>query len=185
MLVLVLVPIPFPLIVPLLMPVVPGLPEPTVEPVPPDPTAPAAVPPLPDPPPAPPAPPAAPPAPPPPARAMEEPTARPNDRIIVVNFMRIPFLDTSQRRSSLHRSRTTGFRHGAAKSATDVGQARAAGARETYLRATVLRPSGLVPLEILHVALVLFSRRARFERTEIAPLAGLWIDLARVEPVFA
>src|SRR6478735_11029533 len=43
----------------------------------------------------------------------------------------------------------------------------------------------LVPLEILHVALVFFRRRARFEGAEIAPLAGLRIDLAGIEPVFA
>jgi hypothetical protein len=42
-----------------------------------------------------------------------------------------------------------------------------------------------VPLEILNVALVLFRRRAGFERTEIAALAGFWIDLAGIKPVFA
>jgi hypothetical protein len=35
-----------------------------------------------------------------------------------------------------------------------------------------------MPLEILHVALVLFRRRARLEGAEIAALAGLRIYLA-------
>lgn len=43
----------------------------------------------------------------------------------------------------------------------------------------------LMPLEILHVAFVLFGCSARFEGTEIATLAGLGIDLARIETVFA
>src|SRR6185437_7958303 len=43
----------------------------------------------------------------------------------------------------------------------------------------------LVPLEILHVALVLLGRGARLEGTEIAALAGLRIDLAGIKPVLA
>jgi hypothetical protein len=42
-----------------------------------------------------------------------------------------------------------------------------------------------MPLEILHIALVLFGGRARFERTEIAALARLEVDVAGVESVFA
>jgi hypothetical protein len=42
-----------------------------------------------------------------------------------------------------------------------------------------------MPLEILHVALVFLGGRARFERSEIAALARLGVDLPRVEPVFA
>jgi hypothetical protein len=42
-----------------------------------------------------------------------------------------------------------------------------------------------VPLEILDVALMLFSRSARLEGAEIAPPAGPGIDLAGIEPVFA
>src|SRR5258707_307015 len=47
------------------------------------------------------------------------------------------------------------------------------------------RPMRSVPLEILHVSLVLFRRRARVESAEIAALAGLGIDLAGIEPVLA
>jgi DNA-binding response OmpR family regulator len=43
----------------------------------------------------------------------------------------------------------------------------------------------LMPLEILHRALVLLRRRASGERAEIPPPAGLRILLARVEPVLA
>ena len=43
----------------------------------------------------------------------------------------------------------------------------------------------LMPLEILHVALVLFRSRARFEGAEIAALAGLRIHLSGIEPVLA
>src|SRR6266516_3786129 len=43
----------------------------------------------------------------------------------------------------------------------------------------------LMPLEILHVAFVLFGRRARFEGAEIAALAGLRIHLSGIEPVLA
>ena len=48
-------------------------------------------------------------------------------------------------------------------------------------------PSGryLVPLEILHGALVLFGRSARFERSKIAALARLGIGFPGIEPVFA
>ena len=42
-----------------------------------------------------------------------------------------------------------------------------------------------VPLEILHVAFVLFGRRAGLEGAEIAALAGLRIDLAGIKPVLA
>ena len=42
-----------------------------------------------------------------------------------------------------------------------------------------------MPLEVLHGALVLLRRRARFERAEVAALAGLRIDPAGIEPVFA
>jgi hypothetical protein len=44
---------------------------------------------------------------------------------------------------------------------------------------------GLMPLEILHLALVLLGGRARFERAEIAALARLRVDFAGVEPIFA
>jgi hypothetical protein len=40
-------------------------------------------------------------------------------------------------------------------------------------------------LEVLHCALVFLSGLARFERSEIPPLARLRILLARVQPVFA
>src|ERR1700680_3084468 len=43
----------------------------------------------------------------------------------------------------------------------------------------------LLPLEILHRALVLFRRGARFEGAEVAALAGLRTDLSGIEPVFA
>jgi hypothetical protein len=59
----------------------------------------------------------------------------------------------------------------------DHNQARLGGAAR--------RRAELVPLEILNVALVLFRRCARFEGAEIAALAGLWVDLAGVEPVLA
>jgi hypothetical protein len=42
-----------------------------------------------------------------------------------------------------------------------------------------------MPLEKLHGALVLLRRRAAGEGAEIAPPAGLRIDFARIEPVFA
>src|ERR1700742_4427693 len=42
-----------------------------------------------------------------------------------------------------------------------------------------------MPLEILHVAFVPLCRSARLEGAEIAALAGLRIDLAGIEPVFA
>jgi hypothetical protein len=38
-------------------------------------------------------------------------------------------------------------------------------------------------LEMLHRTLVLFGRRARLERAEIAPLAGFRIELARIETI--
>src|SRR6185369_4502206 len=41
------------------------------------------------------------------------------------------------------------------------------------------------PLEILNGPLVLLGRLARRERAEVAPFAGLRIDLARVETVLA
>jgi hypothetical protein len=47
------------------------------------------------------------------------------------------------------------------------------------------RRLSLMPLEILHRALVLLRRRARTERAEIPPPAGLRILLAGIEPVFA
>ena len=43
----------------------------------------------------------------------------------------------------------------------------------------------LMPLEILHLALVALGRGAGIESAEIAALAGLRVCLARVEPVFA
>src|ERR1700687_408903 len=43
----------------------------------------------------------------------------------------------------------------------------------------------LMPLEILHVPLVLFRRRARFEGAEIAALAGFRIHFSGIEPIFA
>src|SRR6266404_1618026 len=43
----------------------------------------------------------------------------------------------------------------------------------------------LMALEILHLALVLFRSRARFEGAEIAALTGLRIDLSGIEPVLA
>src|SRR5664279_4551168 len=42
-----------------------------------------------------------------------------------------------------------------------------------------------MPLEILHLPLVLFGGGARLEGAEIATLAGLRIELPRVQPVFA
>jgi hypothetical protein len=45
--------------------------------------------------------------------------------------------------------------------------------------------SALLPLEILHGALVPFGRRARFEGTEVAALAGFRINVSGIEPVFA
>jgi hypothetical protein len=43
----------------------------------------------------------------------------------------------------------------------------------------------LMPLEILHVPLVLFRRGARFEGAEIAALAGFRIHFSGIEPIFA
>jgi hypothetical protein len=43
----------------------------------------------------------------------------------------------------------------------------------------------LVPLEILHGALVLFGGRARLEGAKIATLAGFRIHLSGIEPIFA
>src|SRR5439155_12339478 len=51
--------------------------------------------------------------------------------------------------------------------------------------ARLAHPTALMPLEILHLALVLFRRRPRFEGAEIAALAGLRIDLSGIEPVLA
>jgi hypothetical protein len=45
--------------------------------------------------------------------------------------------------------------------------------------------TGLVPLEILYVALVFFGGGSRLEGTEVSPLPGLWIYFPRIEPVFA
>jgi hypothetical protein len=42
-----------------------------------------------------------------------------------------------------------------------------------------------MPLEILHIALVLFGGGARLEGAEIAALAGFRIELAGIKPVFA
>jgi hypothetical protein len=42
-----------------------------------------------------------------------------------------------------------------------------------------------MPLEVLNVAFMLFSRGAGLERAEVASLPGLGIDLAGIEPVFA
>src|SRR5450432_1696553 len=53
------------------------------------------------------------------------------------------------------------------------------------LRSTRLRNWHLMPLEILHGALVLFRGRARFEGAEIAALAGFRIHLSGIEPIFA
>ena len=43
----------------------------------------------------------------------------------------------------------------------------------------------LVPLEILHRVFVSLGGGARSERPEIAASSGLWVLLARIEPVFA
>jgi hypothetical protein len=43
----------------------------------------------------------------------------------------------------------------------------------------------LMSLEVLHVPLVLFRSRARFEGAEIAALAGFRIHLSGIEPIFA
>src|ERR1019366_10202871 len=51
--------------------------------------------------------------------------------------------------------------------------------------AFAIAPYELMPLEILHGALVLLRGRARFEGAEIAALAGFRIDLAGIEPVLA
>jgi len=42
-----------------------------------------------------------------------------------------------------------------------------------------------MPLEILNGTLMLFGRRARLERAQIAALDRFRIDLARIEPVLA
>jgi hypothetical protein len=42
-----------------------------------------------------------------------------------------------------------------------------------------------MPLEILHFPLVLFSRRTRFERTQVAASTGAGILLPRVKSVLA
>jgi hypothetical protein len=42
----------------------------------------------------------------------------------------------------------------------------------------------LMPLEILHSALVLLRRGAAIEGAEIAPPTGLRVELARIEPIF-
>jgi hypothetical protein len=44
--------------------------------------------------------------------------------------------------------------------------------------------AALMPLEILHSALVLLGG-TRLESAEVAPLAGLQVHLPRIEPVFA
>src|SRR5262249_48459002 len=46
-------------------------------------------------------------------------------------------------------------------------------------------PARLVPLEVLHLALVLLRRTFAGEGCEVAPLAGAWTFLARIEPVLA
>src|SRR5947199_6848677 len=51
------------------------------------------------------------------------------------------------------------------------------------MRDTLTGP--LMPLEILHRSFVALGGGARLECAKIAPLAGLWIDLARVQTVFA
>src|ERR1044072_8516381 len=45
--------------------------------------------------------------------------------------------------------------------------------------------AGSMPLEVLHVALVLFRRCTRLEGAEVAALAGFRVDFAGIEPVFA
>src|SRR3954452_14776766 len=50
---------------------------------------------------------------------------------------------------------------------------------------SVLELRRSMPLEILHLALVLLGGSFRGKRGEIAPPSGAWIDLARIEPVFA
>ena len=42
-----------------------------------------------------------------------------------------------------------------------------------------------MPLEVLNLAFVLLGGLARRERAEISTPAGLWIDLAGIEAVFA
>src|SRR5882757_9017821 len=49
--------------------------------------------------------------------------------------------------------------------------------------ARLVHPSVSMPLEIPHLALVLFRSRARFEGAEIAALAGLRIELSGIKPV--
>src|SRR5687767_7721841 len=44
---------------------------------------------------------------------------------------------------------------------------------------------GLVVLEVLHRSVVLLGFTAGGEGAEVAALAGFWIDLAGVEPIFA
>src|SRR5438132_7776429 len=44
---------------------------------------------------------------------------------------------------------------------------------------------GSVPLEILHRALMALGCRAAAERAQVTAPAGLWIGLARIEPVAA
>ncbi len=43
----------------------------------------------------------------------------------------------------------------------------------------------LMSLEKLHGALVFLCRLLAVEGAEVAPLAGLWIFLARIKPIFA
>src|SRR5512146_2525647 len=57
--------------------------------------------------------------------------------------------------------------------------------RATCRSGSPISADGSVPREVLHLLFVLFSRGARLERAEIAPLARLGVLLARIETVAA
>src|SRR4051794_11044285 len=72
--------------------------------------------------------------------------------------------------------------------ATDSANSAAGSRSATSARLTtrsLIMPGSSMPLEVLHRVLVLERGRARRKRSEIAPLAGFRVLLARIEAVLA